>query len=570
MKKNILLLGLLYFSGIFSVQANGVTLQKVALSDTNKTAKTAMVRFNIAWENSWRDSINWDAVWIFVKFRELKDSVWKYRHLTVSQTGNLTGTGNATMKFAVPADNKGVFYYRQTLGSGHIKMDSVKLLWNYGLDKISNIDSVEIKVFATEMVYIPTGNFSLGDGNGIQRSYTAFQLKNAPNNYVVITDKWSPLINTRNESNNGAQTDDAILYTDGIRISGTGGLDISGDKVAEYPDFPTGYRSFYCMKYDVTQGQYADFLNTLSLRDSSTGYFYVDTTKLKKIPFKYKLALQNLDPFFGSSPIDLQRHTILLDSAEVKYNVSRPDRAYSKGNNTTYLSFSDWAALRPFTELEYEKAVRGPLPPVYKSNINNYNNNINADTTSNWSGFDWAWGNDTTYARSNTDRIGNSILTYNGVENGTETFNNFSVYKRYINPVYSNSTYPSKTFSGGDGGDGPFRVGIFATDSSTRITSGATYYGLMDFSKNVSQMVLSIGHPANRALSYKIHGDGILNTYGYSDSGEFISNAGNGPGMGGTMYLYKSGAVSERQYNVQYYNYQFNGFRSVRTAPSDN
>lgn len=566
MKKTLLFLGILVLASTQSALANGITLQKVALSDTNKTAKTVMVRFNIAWENSWRDSINWDAAWIFVKFRELKDSVWKYRHLTVSQTGNLTGSGNTTMKFAVPADNKGVFYYRQTLGSGHIKMDSVKLLWNYGLDKISNIDSVEIKVFATEMVYIPTGNFSLGDGNGTQRSYNAFQLKNAPNNYVVITDKWSPLINTRNESSNGIQNDDAILYTDGIRISGTGGLDINGDKVAEYPDFPTGYRSFYCMKYDVTQGQYADFLNTLSLRDSSTGYFYVDTTRLKKIPAKYKLALQNLDPIFGSSPLDLQRHTILLDSAEVKYTVSRPDRAYGKGNNNSYLSFSDWSALRPITELEYEKAARGPLPPVYKSTINNYNNNYNADTTSNWSGFDWAWGNDTTYARSNTGPISNSnnILTYNGVENGTEFFSNFSVYKRYINPMYSASNMYSKTFSGGDGGDGPFRVGIFATDSSTRITSGATYYGLMDFSKNVPQMVLSIGQPASRTLSYKTHGDGILNVYGNSDSSEFLLTTG-GPAMGGGSYLNKSGAVSERQTN-----YQFFGFRSVRTAPSDN
>lgn len=565
MKKNLLLLSILLLAGTLSVRANGITLQKVALTDTNKTAKTAMIRFNIAWENSWRDSINWDAAWIFVKFRELKDSVWKYRHLTLSQTGNLPGTGNTTMKFAVSSDNKGVFYYRQLPGSGTIKMDSVKLLWNYAIDKIANIDSVEIKVFATEMVYVPAGNFSLGDGNGTQRSYNSFQLKNAPNNYAVITDKWSPLINTKNEGSTGIQNDDAILYTDGIRISGLGGLDISGDKVAEYPDFPTGYRSFYCMKYDVTQGQYADFLNTLSLRDSTFPYYYTDTTRLKKVPAKYKLALQTLDPIYGTTPLDLQRHTIVLDSTEVKYTVSRPDRAYGKGNSTTYLSFSDWAALRPMTELEYEKAARGPLPPVYKT-YNNSNYNYNADTTSNWSGFDWAWGNDTSYARTNSMAGNNTynVLTYNGVENGAETFSNYNVYKRYINPVYSSNGI-SKTFSGGDGGDGPYRSGIFATDSSTRISSGATYYGIMDFSKNVSKIVVSISQPSSRTFSYKVHGDGMLNVYGNSDTAEFFSNGNNGPIMGGVSFLNKSGAVSERQ------NYsQFIGFRSVRTAPSDN
>lgn len=567
MKKNLLLLSILLLVGTLSVRANGITLQKVALTDTNKTAKTAMIRFNIAWENSWRDSINWDAAWIFVKFRELKDSVWKYRHLTLSQTGNLPGTGNTTMKFAVSSDNKGVFYYRQLPGSGNVKMDSVKLLWNYALDKIANIDSVEIKVFATEMVYVPAGNFSLGDGNGTQRSYNSFQLKNAPNNYAVITDKWSPLINTKNEGTLGAQYDDAILYTDGIRISGLGGLDISGDKVAEYPDFPTGYRSFYCMKYDVTQGQYADFLNTLSLRDTTLSYYYTDTSRLKKVPGKYKLALQTLDPVYGMTPLDLQRHTIVLDSTEVKYTVSRPDRAYAKGNTTTYLSFSDWAALRPMTELEYEKAARGPLPPVYKTYNNNNYNNYNADTTSNWSGFDWAWGNDTSYARTNS-MTGNSsynVLTYSGVENGTETFSNYNVYKRYINPVYSSNNMGNKTFSGGDGGDGPYRAGIFATDSSTRISSGATYYGIMDFSKNVSKIVVSISYPASRTFSYKVHGDGMLNAYGNSDNAEFFSNGNNGPIMGGGSYLNKTGAVSERQNG-----YQFIGFRSVRTAPSDN
>jgi len=42
-----------------------------------------------------------------------------------------------------------------------VKMDSVKLNWNYGLDLVTAIDSVEIKVFATEMVYVPNGSFAL-------------------------------------------------------------------------------------------------------------------------------------------------------------------------------------------------------------------------------------------------------------------------------------------------------------------------------------------------------------------------------------------------------------------------
>ena len=557
------LLTLLIFACTFNSYANGITVQKVALSDTNRTAKTVNIRFNISWENSWRDSVNWDAAWIFVKFREPKDSVWKYRHLHLAGSGN-TGSGNATMKFAFSDDKKGVFFYRNDISSGHVKMDSVKLLWNYGADNVMLIDSIEIKVFATEMVYVPAGSFALGDGNGTLKSNNAFQLKNAQNNYVVITDKWSPLVNTKNNASLTGN-DDAVLYTDGIRISGLDGLDTNNDKVADLPDFPTGYRAFYCMKYDVTQGQFADFLNTLSLRDTTVNNWSLpDTTRLKKVNTRYKMALQNLDPFFYSIPVDPQRHTVLLDSLEVKYTVSRPDRAFGKASQQHLLSFSDWAGLRPMSEMEYEKAARGPLPPTYKSYPSGFPST--GDTTMQWTGFDWAWGNDTSIARAtNMFNSTYSILNYSGIENGTETFNNYNIYKRYVNPLYGGGNMNSKTYNGGDGGDGPFRVGIFATDSSNRITSGASYYGIMDLSKNVSKMMIGAGSPIGRALSYKKHGDGWLSAYGMVDNNEFLPSS-NGPITGGSAYMNKTGVVSERQNWIS----NIIGFRSVRTAPTDN
>jgi len=540
-----------------NINANNISIQKVSITDTNKIAKTASIRFNISWENSWRDAVNWDAAWIFVKFRRPQDSVWRYRHMTMSASGNNTGTGSATMKFAIPDDRKGAFYYRAGNGSGNIKMDSVKLVWNYGADSVSVIDSVEVKVFATEMVYVPQGNFSLGDGNGTEKTYNSFQIKSAPKNFVTITDKWSPLVNIMvNINDNGI--DDATLHKDGIRISGLEGLDINNDKVADLPDFPTGYKAFYCMKYPVTQGQYADMLNTISSRDTVFQWMQNnDTTRLKKINPKYKAALQNLDPFFYSTPNDLQRHTISLDSNEAKYFVSRPDRAFGRGQTNYYESYSDWAALRPMTEMEFEKAARGPLPPMYKVYKQNNNYNYNSDTTSNWSGFDWAWGNDSTFARS--QNMLNSQFTFSGPENGTEFFSNYNIFKRYNNPMMYGTT-------GGDGGTGPYRVGIFATDTSSRISSGATYYGIMDFSKNIAQFVVSAGSTRSRSISLKKNGDGILNYYGQSDQNEFFTQNNSGaPTMGGSTYNTKQYSTSERQQSYS----NNSGFRSVRTAPAD-
>lgn len=549
--------------------ANNISIQKVAITDTNRTAKTASIRFNISWDNSWRDAVNWDAAWIFVKFRRPQDSVWRYRHMTLSASGNVPGTGNATMKFAIPDDRKGAFYYRSGLGSGNIKMDSVKLFWNYAADSVSVIDSVEVKVFATEMVYVPQGNYSLGDGNGTQKSTYSFQIKNAPNNFVTITDKWSPLVNIMVNINDPGN-DDVVLHKDGIRISGLGGLDINNDKVADLPDFPTGYRAFYCMKYPVTQGQYADMLNTLSLKDSTLPSWMQsnDTLRLKKINTKYKQALQNLDPFFYSTPNDLQRHTISLDSNEVKYFVSRPDRAFGRGQTNYYESYSDWAAMRPMTEMEYEKAARGPLPPIYKAPKQGNFYPSMGDTTNNWSGFDWAWGNDTTLARE-SNMYGNSsfsTLSFSGNENGTESFSNYNIFKRYINPIGNAGAMMNGSTSGGDGGSGPYRVGIFATDTSSRISSGATYYGIMDFSKNVAQFVVSAGSSRSRTFSYMKNGDGFLNYQGMPDQNEFFIQSNGGPMMGGgSIYISKQREISNRQTYSS-----FNGFRSVRTAPADN
>src|SRR4051794_30700617 len=136
------------------VFANNIQLQKVSLSDTNRTAKTVNIKFNISWEHSWRDSINWDAAWIMIKYKEAKDSIWKWKHAQLAVSGNNTGTA-ADVKIVVPNDLMGAFFYRSAIGSGNISSENVKLLWNYGAAGVTNIDSVEVRMFATEMVYVP-------------------------------------------------------------------------------------------------------------------------------------------------------------------------------------------------------------------------------------------------------------------------------------------------------------------------------------------------------------------------------------------------------------------------------
>src|SRR5258708_3351424 len=53
----------------FSALANGITVANVSYSQANST-----VQFDLTWNNCWRNSStaanNWDAAWVFVKWRD--------------------------------------------------------------------------------------------------------------------------------------------------------------------------------------------------------------------------------------------------------------------------------------------------------------------------------------------------------------------------------------------------------------------------------------------------------------------------------------------------------------------
>jgi len=144
-------------------------------------------------------------------------------------------------------------------------------------------------------------------------------------------------------------------------------------------------------------------------------------------------------------------------------------------------AYLTWAGLRPYTELEFEKACRG----IQISLAGEY-----------------AWGNNniasSPYTRVNVNTSSESVSNPSGVPFG--------------NALYS-STH---------NGNGIVRNGLFATATSNRITSGASFYGIMEMSGNLFECVFL----ASNASPYTgTHGNGFLNANGYSTVG------GNWPGF---------------------------------------
>ena len=301
MRKAIFTLLFLFFTGWLF--ANNITVANTSLSGQNTTAHFTLINFDVAWENSWRTSTNesnYDGAWIFVKYR--KNGTTDWRHCTINATGHTNAAGSA---FSVPTDGKGAFIYRSADGIGNVNFMGNKLQWNYGADGVLDNETVEIRVFALEMVYIPQGSFQLGSGGSEANAFTD---GSSTSPYMVSSNSAINLGTTAGTLNPNGQG------------SAAGTIPVA---------FPKGFAAFWIMKYECSQQQYVDFLNHLDLSRATVNNVGASVT--------------------GTHP---------------NLTTAFPERAaYQLGFRRT-AALADWSGLRPMTELEFEKACRGYNTPA--------------------------------------------------------------------------------------------------------------------------------------------------------------------------------------------------------------
>lgn len=136
------------------------------------------VNFSVAWDNSWRDDFNWDAVYVFLKCRRKEEAEWKHVYLrsdyhNVSNGYEWMMAGNGASDWA-----PGVFIFRSRNGSGDAAVD-VTLQWDYRKNGYSKPDFtqklLEYSAMCIEMVYVPNGSFYVGDNFSEQTLKAAYQ-----------------------------------------------------------------------------------------------------------------------------------------------------------------------------------------------------------------------------------------------------------------------------------------------------------------------------------------------------------------------------------------------------------
>ena len=431
--------------------ANNITLGTPTLTNQNREEGFIYVTFDLTWENSWRLSSgasNWDAAWVFVKYRVGGAGEWLPAHL--NNTGHTAGTGTAAdIAVGLLDDNAafdastnpgmGAFVYGSSDGTGTFTNTGLKLRWNYNADGVTGGTNVEVKVFAIEMVRVLEGAFNAGGGGGS----SAFT---------------STTISTANATTAPSGTGS---------LGGAAGGYPTGQTAPDSASWPNGYAAFYCMKYEVSQQQYVDFLNTLTQTQADARKYTLD-------PLAYRYAITGTE--VGS------------------YATTNPNVACNFLSWADAAAYADWSGLRPMTELEFEKACRGPQAAV--------------------SG-EYAWG-------TAAVAVGASTLSDAGASNeGIAT--NYSI-------TAGNAT--NLTING------PVRVGIFAANGSNsgRVSSGASYWGIMELSGNLYERPVTIANPTGRAFT-GTHGDGQLTSNGDANPATWPGTDAVGAGYrGGSWY----------------------------------
>ena len=475
------------FLSLISVPAfaNGLSITNPELVDNVPASDTSDFEFDITWNNSWRDNENYDAVWVFVKYCTSGctavdgSAVWSHATLKTSGT-NPSGVsrGSGTLiDVVVGQDKKGAFIQRTGGGIGTVTTTNISLVWDYATDGVSDATAVAtttyIKVFGIEMVYIPEGGFWLGDAADGTALTTVANFE-----YGGAATSLPGIVSSEGLLNFGTTATTFYYNTEQNANDGASGVIFSLPAV-----FPKGFQAFYMMKYEITEGQWIDFFNTLSPANAQTNRDITNNTNGGKNSDYATVA---------------NRNTIAWTAGGLATS-AKPDRAMGYLGWPDLAAYLDWAAIRPMTELEFEKAARGPTYPVAT---------------------EYAWGST---AATNCAAAGQGATL-----DGTETCSTGS----------SNITAANITFSGSsnaaDNTTGPTRVGLYAKSTSvTRVDSGASYYGVMDLSGNVYEMVVTVGEVAGRTFA-GTNGDGTLVTG--SGSALYDGNATNDwPGISTTL-----------------------------------
>ncbi len=338
------------------------------------------------------------------------------------------------------------------------------------------------------MVYITEGPFYLGDSLSI-------------NSFRQGSDSSSFFVQSESVLDTGALS--SQLYNSGTYSP-------EGNIPALYPK---GCSAFYCMKYEICQQQYVSFLNSLTFQQQCL-HTAVSPTLSANTPVMNSFSTSR-NGIVIKIPSNGTSSAVYACNYNADAIFDNTDDASTRACNflnwADLAAYLDWAGLRPMTEFEFEKVSRGPLASVNR---------------------EFSWGNpyitdasQLVFDGTSIEGVSDLLLAGSGIANhGNYSPNDLGV----------------------------LRNGFAGTDSTNRLSIGATYYGVLEMSGNLWEICVNV---STDGLNFtRVNGDGNLNYAGFADALTWPLTDGSGAGYRGGGW--KSGingsfrdlAISDRFY----------------------
>ncbi len=564
----VLLPVLLVLCTITGVKANNIRVEGKTRV-TGFTGDTAVIEVTLRWDNSWRDDFNWDAAWVFFKYKKRGlENPWQHAYLSSSghvlnvSAGN-DGGGYAYMVGANAGKVNGLYVMRNDLSEGNVSV-RLQAKWplnGTGLTKSDfgdALDEIYVGAHAIEMVYIPYGAYYLGDAS----SYLCFHEYFAPDRNPIRTkgyeslsassiyqnayppeyavddninshyhsagytnewftvdfgeaktmryftirthyagsgyyvegsndgsswstlwsgngSMWSQTLSKHKITNPGAyryyrfrETGNYLVIYDvalledasPVAVDSEDALTVclNGDNsfVSLGATYPKGYAGFYVMKYETSQEQYVEFLNSLTLDQQKARVANNNFSAMKRGDYVFG-DLKNPSCRNGIAFVEQREANapvVFGNNLNPKNDFFATDDGQTLACN--YMSIEDmiaycsWSGLRPMSELEYEKACRRFYPQVPDKG-------------------EYAW---------------NSGSGVNALSSLGDLL--------YVGDEREQANSAAKNVNSGTGNkvNGPVRCGMFGTSATNQSQSGATYWGVMEMSGNLKELCVNVNY----------------------------------------------------------------------------
>ncbi|WP_291725688.1 SUMF1/EgtB/PvdO family nonheme iron enzyme [Bernardetia sp.] len=506
---------LIFLSNSKNSFANDVKIENLRITENN------FLECTVKWENSWffnkeltiisenststaqKDFIFKDGVWCFLKIRT---NDYKWKHIYLSENDVFINNQDSDTELENVEDKGGFFLssiIREEKNGSSETSISIRLP-----NEIKNQFGVyDIALYAIEMVWVDEGSFFVGDGVHSQNALRKASLENDSTAVKPF------LIDSENE----------------IAV-GTAANNLFGNDTEEFPQknipntFPKGYDGFWIMKYEINQSQYTDFLNTLTFKQQS------NRTANSPESENGTSALTSTLPLRNSIFIKVKGNQNLNIPATYEVREGKY-RACNWLSAEDISAFLDWAALRPITELEFEKAARGITHPTKG---------------------EFSWG--TPYI------VDANTIQNDGTENETvtETANfadsaglapyNSGIEFNQLNGVLRNGF-------GAKGAD------FSTSEFELRLQAGASFWGVLELSGNVWEYCVKTNNTDALSFARNQIGDGTLDENGNANFLSFDVMQG---------FIVRGGAWDSVTYPVGDFRDLSVSARYYATLPSEN